>query len=170
MYPKAYLEYLIYFHTSRDFFECHEVLEEYWKEEEPNKRNTIWVGLIQLAVSLYHFRRGNYTGAKKLIQKTQKILSNEPIENIGIDKEMLLMQLKKLEIAIKNKDDYDDINLPINDIDLIRQCEAICKENALDWGAPSNFSDEFIINKHSLRDRTEVIEERNKQKQIRKKS
>ena len=35
VYPEAYIEYLMYFHGNRDYFECHEVLEEYWKEVSP---------------------------------------------------------------------------------------------------------------------------------------
>ena len=34
-YPEAYTDYLCYFHGARDYFECHEVMEEYWKEH-PN--------------------------------------------------------------------------------------------------------------------------------------
>lgn len=36
MYPAEYLEYLVYFHADRDYFECHEILEEYWKEQGMN--------------------------------------------------------------------------------------------------------------------------------------
>lgn len=32
MYPEAYIEYLAEFHGSRDYFECHELLEEHWKK------------------------------------------------------------------------------------------------------------------------------------------
>ena len=30
-YPEAFISYLIEFHATRDYFECHELLEEYWK-------------------------------------------------------------------------------------------------------------------------------------------
>ncbi|WP_313639078.1 DUF309 domain-containing protein, partial [Paenibacillus sp.] len=29
-YEPLYLEYLVYFNRDRDYFECHEVLEELW--------------------------------------------------------------------------------------------------------------------------------------------
>ncbi len=64
MYPKAYIDYLVEFHATRDYFECHEILEEYWKEDPPKKRKRYWVGFIQLAVALYHHRRQNTAGQK----------------------------------------------------------------------------------------------------------
>lgn len=32
LYPTAYIKYLFHFHTDRDYFECHELLEEHWKQ------------------------------------------------------------------------------------------------------------------------------------------
>lgn len=37
MYPEAYVAFLHEFHTTRDYFECHEILEEYWKEDPPEQ-------------------------------------------------------------------------------------------------------------------------------------
>lgn len=51
-YPQAYIEYLEYYHGARDYFECHEVLEEYWKENPSSPLSAAWVGLIQLAVAM----------------------------------------------------------------------------------------------------------------------
>lgn len=53
MYPKAYIEYLVHFHSDRDYFECHEILEEHWKQDGRNKG---WLVLIQTAVAFYHYR------------------------------------------------------------------------------------------------------------------
>lgn len=52
LYPKAYIDYLVYFHGLRDYFECHEVLEEHWKKDDKAERKKYWVGLIQIAVAL----------------------------------------------------------------------------------------------------------------------
>ncbi len=57
MYAKAYIEYLAHFHGTRDYFECHEVLEEHWKAVDPKNRSSVWVLLIQIAVSMYHARQ-----------------------------------------------------------------------------------------------------------------
>ncbi|WP_260405419.1 DUF309 domain-containing protein, partial [Paenibacillus sp. 598K] len=65
IYPDDYIQYLIEFHVTRDYFECHELLEEYWKEQPGDDPfYDTWVGLIQIAVSQYHHRRSNHRGAR----------------------------------------------------------------------------------------------------------
>ncbi|WP_218197281.1 DUF309 domain-containing protein, partial [Pseudomonas sp. 2995-1] len=61
-YPDAYIEYLIEFHGTRDYFECHEIMEEYWKKNKEKH----WHTLIQLAVAIYHERQHNYDGSLRL--------------------------------------------------------------------------------------------------------
>ena len=52
----------------KEFFECHEILEEVWNaQEEPEKQLT--QGLIQVAVGFYHALRGNKVGAIKLFTR-----------------------------------------------------------------------------------------------------
>jgi len=54
--------------NEREFFDCHEVLEAYWKQQcEPDKQLT--QGLIQIAVAYYHVCRGNRAGALKLLDR-----------------------------------------------------------------------------------------------------
>ena len=72
-YPEDYLSFLVHFHGTRDYFECHEILEEYWKETAPKERDSHWVGLIQIAVALYHERRGNKQGATRTLTKAIEI-------------------------------------------------------------------------------------------------
>ncbi len=86
MYPKAYIDYLVEFHATRDYFECHEILEEFWKEDPPKKRKRYWVGFIQLAVALYHHRRQNTAGAKRLMANSIRILQAEhrAVEDLGL--------------------------------------------------------------------------------------
>ncbi|WP_133174958.1 DUF309 domain-containing protein, partial [Heyndrickxia sporothermodurans] len=78
--PEAYIEYLVHFHGDRDYFECHELLEEHWKLTDIKNRHSVWVGLIQLAVSQYHYRRSNIVGAIRLMKKAL----NNLIENKNI--------------------------------------------------------------------------------------
>ncbi|MES2642044.1 MAG: DUF309 domain-containing protein [Myxococcota bacterium] len=47
----------------RQWFECHEVLEALWRELPRGPGRDYVQGLIQLAVSLEHWRRGNPRGA-----------------------------------------------------------------------------------------------------------
>jgi predicted metal-dependent hydrolase len=87
LYPKEYLQYLIHFHGNRDYFECHEILEEFWKKKDPRNKHSIWVGFIQLAVSNYHHRRGNFKGAQKTLKKALEIFHSKEnsITKLGLE-------------------------------------------------------------------------------------
>lgn len=50
-----------------DWFECHETLEELWVGEEGEVRD-FYQGVLQLAVALHHWRKGNFGGAVRLLQ------------------------------------------------------------------------------------------------------
>lgn len=117
LYPKAYLHYLVLFHRDRDYFACHEVLEDYWKKDPAGERQPRWVFLIQVAVALYHYRRGNLAGAKKLIMKARyrlNVLSKETAQ-LGLDKAELSNLLGRVEKSITERLPYQDISLPISD-------------------------------------------------------
>ncbi|WP_209122505.1 DUF309 domain-containing protein [Alkalihalobacillus sp. BA299] len=166
-YPQAFIDYLIFFHGERDFFECHEVLEEYWKSKEGAKEK-VWVGFIQLAVALYHFRRSNYEGAKRMITSAQKLLEKEKtrVTDLGVNKEQLLIDLSEIRKNIEDKSPYQDYNIPIQDQTLLELCTDHCKLHKLEWCTSSDFNNNYLINKHSLRNREDVINERAKQQKI----
>lgn len=170
MYDQAYIDYLIYFHCERDYFECHEVLEEHWKSDQPNQRKPYWVGLIQIAVGLYHHRRGNFQGALKMISNAITLLENDrkAILSLGIHSEELLALLIKRKGEIADKKTYYSINLPINDKELLRRCQGRCETSTFNWGQESDLSNEFLIQKHIKRNRSAVIDERNQQLELRK--
>lgn len=152
MYPREYLDYLIFFHAQRDYFECHEVLEEYWKEEGIKRR--VWVGLIQIAVSLYHQRRQNYTGALKMMKSALQIVQGEEadVTRLGLDYNQLLEQIEERIQDIRNLTPYQSLNFPLQD-DVIQLCQGMCEKQGLTWGKASDLKDNYLLNKHSLRDR-----------------
>ncbi len=51
--------------NERDFYECHEVLEDLWMETNGAER-PFYQGLIQTATAFYHLENGNFGGARKL--------------------------------------------------------------------------------------------------------
>nr|WP_307342000.1 DUF309 domain-containing protein [Caldalkalibacillus uzonensis] len=165
MYPKAYVDYLIHFHASRDYFECHEVLEEYWKSQPD--REPVWVGLIQVAVALYHHRRGNFNGAAKMLASARQILDREQgaVQKLGLDPSALIKQLTEQLNDIQDLKPYTSFNLPITDPQLLQHCRQVCQENNLTWGTRSDPDNAFLIHKHKLRDRSDVIREREWQKE-----
>jgi predicted metal-dependent hydrolase len=164
VYPQAWKDYLIEFHGPRDYFECHEILEEYWKEAPKPERRQIWVGLIQLAVGLYHQRRGNFSGAAKMLHSANQIFTHQPdaLHHLGLDSRSLNEQVHRRMEEVKRHEPYYSICLPIADEKLLHECQERCKELGYSWGQPSPQAEE-LIHRHTLRDRSQVIEERNKQ-------
>src|SRR4051812_35918732 len=98
MYPEAFVHYMAHFHGDRDYFECHEILEEHWKEHDKGNKDSIWVAFIQLAVGCYHHRRGNVSGASRTLQKALAIFVNKEseIDCLGVDGNILIRRVKKL--------------------------------------------------------------------------
>ncbi|KGA98572.1 hypothetical protein AJ85_21715 [Alkalihalobacillus alcalophilus ATCC 27647 = CGMCC 1.3604] len=164
MYPKAYIDYLTYFHVNHDYFECHEVLEEYWKEKTAKHREIIWVGLIQLSVGLYHERRGNILGADKMLSRAATIFTNNQpaLERLSINPELLIKTVEERISQLPNHKNhpFEPIQLPLLDHSLLSKMEKRRGELKLEWQKDGTVPDPFIINKHRLRDRSEVIEER----------
>ena len=91
-YPEAYIDYLLYFHAQRDYFECHEVMEELWLEEG---RNMLCQGLLQAAVGLHHWRNDNYSGAMKLFDQALNKLIQYPAVMMGLDLNQLRSDIER---------------------------------------------------------------------------
>ncbi len=165
--PQAFLDYLHYFHVERDYFECHEVLEEYWKEAD---NHPIWVSLIQLAVSLYHQRRGNQVGAIKMMQSAIAIAQKHitELKDLGLDTERLLMLMNERLDHIQQGIAYKSIELPLTS-SLLKHCQEKAIQSGLVWAIQSDLENKQLIHKHTLRDRSAVINERVQSLQKKKK-
>jgi uncharacterized protein len=155
-YPKEYLDYLLYFHCDRDYFECHEVLEEYWKETDAGNKDSVWVGLIQIAVGFYHFRRENRKGAARILKRGLVNLRHHSrsLQKLGIDPVNLQNTLEQTVQDINSEKKYKSIELPLND-ELKQMLQSKCRVPGNQQTIPAS-----IIHRHSLRDRTEVIRQR----------
>ncbi|WP_251555429.1 DUF309 domain-containing protein [Neobacillus muris] len=163
MYPKDYVDYLVHFHGDRDYFECHEILEDYWKKTDPGNKDSIWVGFILLAVSAYHHRRENFPGAQKTLEKAMPIFKNQAasLSQLGLNQEILFDLLEQRLQFITEGQAYQSFELPIEDPELQQLCISACKKYGYVWGSESNLKDKELVHRHKLRDRTSVIEERN---------
>jgi len=53
--------------NSREWFECHETVEDLWIGESGEVRD-FYQGIIQIAVALHHWRNGNFGGAVSLLK------------------------------------------------------------------------------------------------------
>ncbi|MCP1494263.1 putative metal-dependent hydrolase [Peribacillus frigoritolerans] len=169
-YAEDYLSFLVHFHGTRDYFECHEILEEYWKETAPKERDSHWVGLIQIAVALYHDRRGNKKGAARTLAKALANLHLKKAEllKLGLDPERLFKLLEDTLERMLSQKPYKSINLPISDQRLIEKCQSMCSQEGSIWGADSDMTNTSIVDKHLMRDRSDVISERARQLSLRK--
>jgi predicted metal-dependent hydrolase len=82
-YDPRYLAGVLFFNR-RDFFAAHEVWEELWHDCPPGLRKFVQ-GLIQAAVALYHWDRGNARGAKRLFLSGRAYMSAYPDGYLGLD-------------------------------------------------------------------------------------
>ncbi|MHA6483987.1 DUF309 domain-containing protein [Paenibacillus sp. strain BS8-2] len=158
-YPSSYIAYLVQFHATRDYFECHELLEEYWKEHPDDGHGDLWVGLIQLAVGQYHERRGNLRGAGRMYSESLNRLSHADWNITGLRSDVLLEQLRVRLAAVNEvpSGKYEDMQLEIEDDELLRLCLEQCASHGLVWTIASPMDNEQIIHRHKLRDRSDVI-------------
>ncbi|MFF2089760.1 DUF309 domain-containing protein [Paenibacillus sp. NPDC058174] len=170
-YPDAYLHYLMEYHATRDFFECHELLEEYWKEHPGDSRAEIWVGLIQLAVGHYHLRRGNYNGARKIYANSLQRLNLQALEELGIDGSKLLHALEHRQEKLLAGElvGYEEMDFDLIDPQLASEMQSRCQTAGLQWGIIEGI-EAAVIHRHKLRDRSEVIAARAAAAELKKKS
>ena len=61
--------------NDREFFEAHEVLEDVWRAAPAGEKRFLQ-GLIQLAVALHHYSRGNRAGAQSVLRRAGRNLSH----------------------------------------------------------------------------------------------
>lgn len=162
LYPKEYIEYLVHFHGSRDYFECHEILEDYWKKSDGTNKESIWVGFIQLAVTSYHHRRNNFAGAEKTLKNAQKIFSDKKksLKSLGISPVALFDLLEHQASTIENRKAYESLQLPIEDPKLIIECQHRAEQLGFVWGDISDMNNNNLVHRHILRDRSEVLQNR----------
>jgi uncharacterized protein len=77
--------------NSREFYACHDTLEALWIEAtEPEK--TLYQGILQIAVALYHLGNHNWRGAVILLGEGSNRLRRYPSSYGGIDLDELLDQ------------------------------------------------------------------------------
>ncbi|MCL1698125.1 DUF309 domain-containing protein [Lysinibacillus sp. BPa_S21] len=164
MHPQhhtLFIDYCAFFNGNQDFFECHEVLEEYWKIIAPGDKKHPLVGYVQLATGFYHWRRDNDIGAARILEKA---LNNFQY-NMGhiffdeIDYEKLLTQLTDTLAAIQIGKSFQAFQLPLSPILeklVFARIQLLPASNA-----------NYLLHKHMLRDRSHILAERQESKQRR---
>ncbi len=92
-YPPLYLQGIAHF-NHLEFFEAHDAWEELWTDHTADDR-TFYKGLIQMAVCLHHFSKGNTRGARKLYRTSRDYLAEYSPCYIGIDLVALLARFER---------------------------------------------------------------------------
>ncbi|WP_411844369.1 DUF309 domain-containing protein [Salinicoccus sp. HZC-1] len=148
----------------QDYFECHEIMEEAWKRKNPRTKEDPEVFLILMAVGEYHYRRQNVAGAKKSYSKALKIYEDNPfsLENLGMEESLISAMISRMENMSSAK--FKPLHFPLTRHILRRLHETyihvLSYDGFLNWIREHQVTDEFIINKHLLRDRSQVVQER----------
>jgi predicted metal-dependent hydrolase len=79
----------------RNYFESHEIWEDLWIDHRGPDRE-FYKGLIQAAVALHHWTRGNRGGALTLWRRSRGYLQPYGARHLGLDLKALLDALARL--------------------------------------------------------------------------
>ena len=94
--------------NNREFYDAHEYWEELWLDYKLNDAQFIQ-GLIQLAVSYFHFFNQNLNGARSMLKKC--LIKIDPIEVArGIDVIELKSQICNVQKYFNKIDNTDNIS------------------------------------------------------------
>ncbi|WP_042203403.1 DUF309 domain-containing protein [Paenibacillus camerounensis] len=123
-FEPLYLAYLVYFNRDRDYFECHEVLEELWLARD---RDPLYKALLQVAVGLYHFRNGNVRGGMIMLDRSYNALRQYPGDILGINLAKLASEVGEYASQLNAYQDspfaYYDLTIEITDPSLAAEAE-----------------------------------------------
>ena len=93
MLPDAYLRGVALFNAG-EFYECHEVLEESWRQAAGDERALLHA-LIQAAAALHHYQRGNLKGAASVHTRAEAKLRQLPASVMHIKTTDLALDLQR---------------------------------------------------------------------------
>jgi uncharacterized protein len=86
--------------NGREWFECHETVEDLWIGSEGEVRD-FYQGIIQIAVALHHWRNGNFGGAVSLLKGGAGYLRHVTGECQWVDVAGLIADAGKLRVALE---------------------------------------------------------------------
>lgn len=126
-YDRLYIQFIKLFNEERDYYQCHDVMEELWLEEG---RKPLLQGLLQVAVGLHHFQNGNRSGAIKLLVAALQKLHAYPHLVMGIDLNQLRTDAEEILDELMQQEGelppFRDITIRVVDQELeflISNCE-----------------------------------------------
>ncbi len=77
------------------YYECHETLEDIWREEQGSIRN-LYKGILQIGVAIFHAKRSNLNGAMRLVSSGMDLLKPFAPACMGVDVADLMQSAGRL--------------------------------------------------------------------------
>ena len=105
-YPSEYLEGIRYFNAAK-YFEAHEAWEEIWMRSSGDSRLFFQL-LIQAAVCLHHYERGNLRGARGLYDRVLDKVARIPGVYFSLDVPRFAGEFKAFFAAVLDDDGFTD--------------------------------------------------------------
>lgn len=161
LFHPLFTQFITYFNEHEDYFECHEVLEEYWKEIAPKDKTHPLTAWILLATGMYHWRRGNFSGAKRSLTKS--------FDRIQLDGDSAFFEGIHLQHVIKHiQHDIEFVHQEKSFKAFKIQITSPELQDAIDKQPASiPLSGDQLIHKHMLRDRSEILKAREEKRRNR---
>lgn len=97
--PSAELLLAVEQFNQREYFECHETLENIWNAE-PGVIRVLYKGILQVGVGCYHLLRGNYRGATLKLQTGADYLEPFTPVCMSVDVARLVAEARALRAAL----------------------------------------------------------------------
>jgi len=107
MYPPHYLQGIEHFNAGR-YFDAHEVWEEIWLHSSGDTK-VFYQMLIQAAVGLHHYERGNARGARGMHANVVEKLSRLPSVFMSLDLDEFSRSLNNFLAELIERDDETTI-------------------------------------------------------------
>jgi len=110
IYPREYIQGIKLFNT-KQYFDAHEVWEEIWLRSSGDTK-LFYQTLIQSAVGLYHYERGNSRGARGMYKNVCEKLSRLPSFFMSLDLVEFERQFKNFFADLIENENENETTLP----------------------------------------------------------
>lgn len=149
----------------QDYFECHEIMEEAWKDKGNFTKEDPEVFFVLIVTGEYHYRRDNVTGAATSYKRALKLYEKHQydVTKFGFRDELVEMLRDRFNTLAEIP--FKPMQYPVD----TWVYESLYEMHKDDYDSYSAFTlenmerfekDESLIHRHRLRDREDVIEAR----------
>ncbi len=109
---RSSLEDAIELFNNQKWYEAHDALEDIWNDLDGDCRQIIQ-GILQVAVSQLHLKRGNYNGATILLGEGLGRIKNRTNVDFGLDLKSFCYNLELILDKLQNKIPVNKNDTPI---------------------------------------------------------